>query len=61
MSSDFVVHPIRQEQAAVEDSVAAYENLLSKLAEVPTPTGRMRQISADLVQITSLRPTAVSR
>ena len=27
------------EQAAVEDGVAAYENLLSKLADVPTPAG----------------------
>jgi hypothetical protein len=27
------------EQAAVEDGVTAYENLLSKLADVPTPAG----------------------
>ena len=27
------------EQAAVEDGVAAYENLLSKLRDVPTPAG----------------------
>ena len=27
------------EQAAVEDGVAAYENLLSKLSDVPTPAG----------------------
>ena len=46
------------EQAAVEDGVAAYENLLSKLADVPTPAGpTLRQIGAELVQITSVRPT----
>ena len=45
------------EQAAVEDGVTAYENLLSKLADVPTPAGRTpRQIGAELVQITSVRP-----
>jgi hypothetical protein len=45
------------EQAAVEDGVAAYENLLSKLADVPTPAGpTQRQIGAELVQITSVRP-----
>lgn len=45
------------EQAAVEDGVAAYENLLSKLTDVPTPAGPTpRQIGAGLVQITSVRP-----
>src|SRR5271155_5243527 len=44
------------EQAAVEDGVSAYENLLSKLADVPTPAGPTpRQIGTDLVQITSVR------
>ena len=44
------------EQAAVEDGIAAYENLLSKLADVPTPAGPTPcQIGAELVQITSLR------
>jgi hypothetical protein len=46
------------EQAAVEDGVAAYENLLSKLTDVPTPAGRTpRQIGTGLVQITALRST----
>ena len=45
------------EQAAVEDGVAAYENLLSKLSDVPTPAGpTLRQLGAGLVQITSVRP-----
>lgn len=44
------------EQAAVEDGLAAYENLLSKLTEVPTPAGPTpRQIGAGLVQIISTR------
>jgi hypothetical protein len=48
------------EQAAVVDGVAAYENLLSKLADVPTPAGPTpRQISADLVQITSFKQIAM--
>jgi hypothetical protein len=43
-----------EEQAAVEDGIAAYENLLSKLADVPTPAGPTpHQIGAELVQITS--------
>jgi hypothetical protein len=46
------------EQAAVEDGVAAYENLLLKLSDVPTPAGPTpRQIGADLVHITAVRPT----
>ena len=46
-----------EEQAAVEDGVAAYENLLSKLSDVPTPAGLTpRQLGAGLVQITSVRP-----
>jgi hypothetical protein len=46
-----------EEQAAVEDGVAAYENLLSKLSDVPTPAGPTpRQLGAGLVQITSVRP-----
>lgn len=49
------------EQAAVEDGVAAYENLLSKLTDVPTPAGPTpRQIGARLVQITSVRPTLLA-
>ena len=43
----------------VEDGVAAYESLLSKLADVPTPAGPTpRQIGAELVQITSVRQVA---
>jgi hypothetical protein len=45
------------EQAAVEDGISAYEKLLLKLADVPTPAGPTRQISTDLVQITTVRPT----
>jgi hypothetical protein len=42
------------EQAAVEDGVAAYENLLTRLTDVPTPAGPTpHQIGAELVQITS--------
>jgi integrase len=45
------------EQAAVEDGVTAYENLLSKLEDVPTPAGPTpREIGTALVQITSVRP-----
>lgn len=45
------------EQAAVEDGVTACESLLSRLADMPTPSGPTpRQIGAELVQITSLRP-----
>lgn len=44
------------EQAAVEDGVAAYENLLSKLTDVPTPAGPTpRQLGAGFVQVTSVR------
>ena len=44
------------EQAAIEDGVAAYENLPSKLVDVPIPAGPTpRQIGAELVQITSSR------
>ena len=40
------------EQAAVEDGLTAYENLLSKLVDVPTPAGPTpRQIGADLVRL----------
>jgi hypothetical protein len=47
------------EQAAVEDGVTAYENLLLKLADVPTPAGpTQRQIGTELVQITSFRQVA---
>jgi hypothetical protein len=48
------------EQAAVEDGVPAYENLLSKLADVPTPAGPTpRQLGAEFVQITTVRsPTS---
>lgn len=45
------------EHAAVEEGVAAYEKLLLKLADVPTPAGpTQRQISPGLVQITTVRP-----
>ena len=45
------------EQAAVEDGVAAYESLLLKLADVPTPAGpTQRQLGSGLVQITLVRP-----
>jgi integrase len=46
------------EQAAVEDGVTAYESLLLKLVDIPTPAGpTQRQIGPGLVQITSLRPS----
>jgi len=45
------------EKAAVEDGVTAYESLLLKLADIPTPAGpTQRQIATDLVQITAVRP-----
>jgi len=48
------------EQAAVEDGLAGYENLLSKLADVPTPAGATpHQIDAELIQITSFRTVAM--
>jgi hypothetical protein len=44
------------EQAAVEDGISAYESLLLKLADVPTPAGpTQRQIATELVQITSTK------
>ena len=49
------------EQAAVEDGITAYEKLLRKLADVPTPAGPTpHQIGAELVQITSFRQVAMS-
>jgi hypothetical protein len=49
------------EQAAIEDCVAAYENLLLKLADVPTPAGPTpHQIGPELVQITSVRQVAMA-
>ena len=51
------IPPGEAEQAAVEDGVAAYENLLSKLTDVRTPAGPTpRQIGAGFVQVTSVRP-----
>jgi integrase len=48
------------EQAAVEDGVTAYEKLLRKLADVPTPAGPTpHQIGTELVQITSFRQVAI--
>jgi hypothetical protein len=45
-----------QEIPLGEAGVAAYENLLAKLADVPTPVGLTpHQIGAELVQITSFR------
>jgi hypothetical protein len=45
------------EQAAVEDGITAYEKLLLKLADVATPAGpTQREIGAEVVQITSVRP-----
>jgi hypothetical protein len=43
------------EKAAVEEGVVAYEKLLVKLADVPTPAGPARKISSGLVQITTLQ------
>jgi hypothetical protein len=44
------------EQAAIEDGITAYEDLLSKWVDVPTPAGPTpRQIGVELVQITSSR------
>jgi hypothetical protein len=44
------------EQAAVEDGVTAYDKLLQKPLDVPTPARPTpRQIGAELVQITSSR------
>jgi len=52
----------REGKAAVEDGVAAFENLLSKLTDVPTPSGQTpRQIGSELAQITSVRPALPSR
>jgi hypothetical protein len=46
-------------QAAVEDGLAAYENLLSTLSNVPTRAGPTpRRIGAELIQITSMRQPA---
>jgi hypothetical protein len=48
------------EQAAIEDGITAYEKLLSKLADVPTPAGSTpHQIGAKLVQITLFRQVAM--
>jgi hypothetical protein len=45
------------EQVAVEDGITAYESLLAKLADVPSPSGKTaRQVGGGLVPITSLRP-----
>jgi hypothetical protein len=45
------------EQVAVEEGITAYESLLAKLADVPSPSGKTpRQIGGGLVPITSLRP-----
>ena len=45
------------EQAAVEDGLVAYEKLLLRLKDIPTPAGPTpRQIDSGLVNITSLRP-----
>jgi hypothetical protein len=46
------------EQDTIDDGLAAaYERLLLKLADLPTPAGPPpRQLGKDLVQITALRP-----
>ena len=45
------------EQVAVEEGITAYEGLLAKLADLPSPSGKTpRQIGGRLVPITSLRP-----
>ena len=45
------------EHAAVEEGIVAYESLLAKLADVPTPSGSTpRQIDAGLVSVTALQP-----
>ncbi len=51
------VIPLAEAEAtAVEDGAAAYEKLLLKLADVPTPAGpTQRQLGSDLVQITYVR------
>jgi integrase len=44
------------EQAAIDDGIVAYEKLLAKLADIPTPAGpTQRQIAPQLVQITAIR------
>jgi hypothetical protein len=44
------------EHAAVEEGIVAYESLLAKLADVPTPSGPTpRQIDAGLVPVTALQ------
>jgi hypothetical protein len=49
------------EAEQAEDGIAAYERLLSRLADVPTPAGPTpHQIGAELVQITSFRESAMS-
>lgn len=49
------------EQAAVENGVAAYEKLLSKMTDVPTSTAPTpRQIGAELIQITSFKQVTMS-
>ena len=41
------------EQAAVEEGVTAFEALLAKLADVPTPSGEMpRHVGQELVTLT---------
>jgi len=50
------------EQAAVEDGVAAYEKLLLKLADIPTPAGpTRRKIGPGLVQITRCQTSVRDR
>jgi integrase len=49
------------EQAAVEEGITAYESLLTKLADVPTPSGQTpRQIGAGLVPVTALLAPSIS-
>lgn len=45
------------ELAAVDEGVAAYQLLLSKLADLPTPSGPTpRELNSDLVPIAAIRP-----
>ena len=47
----------KAEQAAIDDGLLAYEKLLMKLADPPTPAGPTpRQLGKELVQIIALRP-----
>ena len=49
------------ELAAVDEGVAAYQLLLSKLADVPTPSGLTpRQLNSGFVPVAAIRPAGVT-